>query len=142
MSLTDRLWNARASTNGPSSAVQVDIWIPGDPIPADGDWLLVGVASWSGYDRRLVSLIESLSRAPSRIALFNADVCDSQESVRAYIPRIGFVHHTPIVGHWHDGELVESENGYAGRHLIYRVLGLDPKASDEYVLQRPAGAAV
>jgi hypothetical protein len=142
MSLADRVWNPRATTGGPSSAVQVDIWNPGDPIPPTGDWLLIGVASWSGYDRRLVSLIESLTRAPGRIALFDADVCDSQESVRVYIPRIGFVHHTPIVGHWHDGALVESDNGYAARHLIYRVLGLDPKSADEYVLQRPTGAAV
>jgi hypothetical protein len=142
MTLADRLWNPAAPTDASPAASAFAVWVPGDPIPGKGDWLLIGVASWSRYDHRLLALLESLPAMPGRIAMFNADRCNSQEAVRDFIPQIGFVHHTPIVGLWRDGTFFEAENGYAGRHLIYRVLGLDPKQADEYVLQRPTGAAV
>src|SRR5262245_10376786 len=110
------------------------IWSPGDPTPLIGERILIGIAQWSRYDHRLLTLLGSLPRSICRIELFDADKCKSQEAVRDYIPQLDFVHHTPFVGFWRDGMLIESENGYAGRHLIYRVLGLDPQAADEFVI--------
>jgi hypothetical protein len=142
MSLHDRIWNPDSSSNGGTFANEFAVWAPGDPISQKGERLLIGVARWSQYDHQLLSLLESLPPAACRIDLFDADLCKTQEAVGDYIPGIGFVHHTPFVGYWRDGKLVQSENGYAGRHLIYRVLGLDPEEADRIVLQRPAPTAV
>jgi hypothetical protein len=141
MSLSDRVWNTDAASNGPPLANDFRIWSPGDPIPATGERLLIGVARWCTYDRRLLSHFESLPPSPCRIDLFDADRCTSQEAVRDYIPRIGLIHHMPIVGYWRDGVLVESDCGYSGRHLIYRVLGLDPQQAESVVIpvRTPSG---
>lgn len=142
MSLADRIWNPGVSSNGTPPANDFGLWVPGDPIPKDSDWLLIGVASWSRYDRQLVDLLESLPLLTVRVDFFNADHCTSQEAVQDYVPGIGFVHHTPIVGHWQHGQLTQSENGFAARHLIYRILGLDPKKAEEVVLNRPTRVTV
>jgi hypothetical protein len=141
MSLSERVWNPGNDTNGPPLPNEIRVWSPGDPIPATGERLLIGVARWCTYDRRLLSLLESLPRTPCQIDLFDADRCTSQEAIRDYVPQIGFVHHMPIVGLWRDGVLVESECGHAGRHLIYRVLGLDPTQAEAVVIpaRTPSG---
>jgi hypothetical protein len=133
MSLHNLVWELGEEPNVSPLDNDFTIWSPGEPIPLIGERILIGVARWSRYDHRLLSLLESLPRSICRIDLFDADRCQSQEAVRDYIP-IDFVHHTPFVGFWRDGKLIESENGYAGRHLIYRVLGLDPATADDFVI--------
>jgi hypothetical protein len=142
MSLADRVWNPDVASNGPPLANDFRIWSPGDLIPATGERLLIGLARWCTYDRKLLALLESLPSNSCRIDLFDADRCESQGAVRDYIPRIGFVHHMPIVGYWRDGLLVESECGHAGRHLIYRVLGLDPQRAEAVVIPTRAPSGV
>src|ERR1700730_9282171 len=55
------------------------VWQPGDPISADGVRLLLGVATWSGYDMRLLDVIaEALSRRRAEtpvVEVFNAVDC-------------------------------------------------------------------
>ena len=134
MTLHNRVWDQGDTSNGVLPANDIGIWSLGDPIPQSGERLLIGIARWSRYDHRLLSLLETIPRNTCQIELFDADRCKSQEAVRDYIADIGFAHHTPFVGLWRDGVLVESENGYAGRHLIYRVLGLDAAQADEFVI--------
>lgn len=38
--------------------------------------------------------------------------------------------HTPVVGLWVDGMLVETASGYGGRQLVARVCDLDPVEVD------------
>lgn len=134
---------ARALFPSVLGASRLEAWTPTDSAPA-GSALVIAAAPWSRYDLRLLDLLNSATvRAahPVRLVVFDADSCPPDELTRR-IPSRDRPLMTPVVGWWKNGRLVESACGYAGRHLIYRVLGLDPKASDDYVLQRPTGAAV
>jgi hypothetical protein len=62
------------------------------------------------------------------VFVFDVDVVASQEQFEAIIPGIGFVHHSPVVGYWQRGQLVEKACGFQGREIVSRLFGLDPKA--------------
>jgi hypothetical protein len=104
------------------------LWRPGDLLPATGKRLLIGVATWSAYDMKLLDAVsQALQRLPSglRVEVFNVADCSSPEAFDHYVPGIGSVFHTPVVGLWADGQLVEKATGRAGRELVARVSGLD-----------------
>lgn len=109
------------------------IWAVGDPIPRRGVFVLLGVATWSGYDMQLLdTLQEAMSRRGDHpdVALFNAGALKSMEAFNDYIPDLPFVFHTPAVGVWRDGVLTERAEGYAARDLVARMFG---SSSDEVV---------
>jgi hypothetical protein len=115
-------------------------WVSGRPLPTTSRLLLVGVAVWSGYD---LTLLDHLDRAVSdganpglHVYVFDVDESPSQETFSAIFPGIGFVHHTPVVGHWEGGELIEKACGFDGRQIVARLLGID-----EQLLHQPATAA-
>jgi hypothetical protein len=103
------------------------LWRPGDPIPGTGDRLLIGIATWSARD---LSLLDTLSAAVAQqntgllIDVFNVADCPSQAAFDRYIPGVGPVFHTPVVGFWSGGRLLEKASGKAGRDLAARVVGL------------------
>ncbi len=104
------------------------LWRPGDPIPQQGDRLLIGVATWSGYDMRLLDVIaEALSRRdPSHVPvvdLFNTADCKQHRDFKEYVPKLRAVFHTPVVGLWRNGRLDESREGYEARDLTARMFG-------------------
>jgi hypothetical protein len=103
------------------------LWSPGAPIPEGGVRLLVGIATWSAYDLRLLDLIEETPRAnwptPLVLELFNTDDCRSLDDFDHYVPGLGQVFHTPVVGLWRDGRLTEKAEGYAARDLVARMFG-------------------
>jgi hypothetical protein len=104
------------------------LWKPGDPVEPRGLRLLLGTATWSGYDMRLLDLIVAALTSSStafqgRVDVFNTAECKQPEDFRAYIPTLGFVHHTPVVGVWKDGRLEEAKQGYEGRDLAARMFG-------------------
>jgi hypothetical protein len=110
------------------------LWKPSDPIADRGIRVLVGTATWSGYDMRLLDVIdEALARmgtdAPL-IEVFDASYLPSQEAYRDYIPGLPMVFHTPVAGVWHDGVLRERAEGYDARELVARMFG---SSSDEIV---------
>lgn len=105
------------------------LWSPGDPIPAGGKRLLIGVATWSAYDMKLLDAVsQALPRLPAglTVEVFNVADCSSPEAFDQYVPGIGSVFHTPVVGLWCDGKLVDKATGRAGRELVARLSGLDP----------------
>jgi hypothetical protein len=109
-------------------------WKPGAPITDRGTRVLVGVATWSGYDMRLLDVIdEALGRqdgeAP-RVEVFNASYLPNQDVFEQYIPGLPPVFHTPVVGVWRDGILQERAEGYNARELVARMFG---SSSDEIV---------
>jgi hypothetical protein len=91
--------------------------------------LLVGVAVWSGYDMNLLDHLDQAvnggARADLVVYVFDADSCSSDAQFEAIIPGIGFVHHTPVVGHWEGGKLVEKACGFHGRQIVARLFGID-----------------
>ncbi|WP_439631500.1 hypothetical protein [Gemmata sp.] len=118
-----------------------DLW-PTDAVPnGTGNRLLVGVAVWSVYDLTLLDLLEDAARhghgAGTPIGVFNIDQLESADLDRL-LPGIGFVHHSPVVGHWVGGKLVEKSCGFHARELVARLFGLDSKAMIER--PEPAGA--
>jgi hypothetical protein len=50
-------------------------------------------------------------------------------------PGQGTPHHPPVVALWQDGRFVESACGFAGRHLVYRALEIEPGSAEKFVLK-------
>jgi hypothetical protein len=110
------------------------LWKPGDPIADTGVRVLLGTATWSGYDMRLLDVVdEALSRlgpAAPLVEVFDASYLPSQDVFHEYIPGLPPVFHTPVVGVWRDGTLHERGEGYDARELVARMFG---SSSDEIV---------
>src|SRR4051812_38315743 len=87
---------------------KLHIWEPGQPTSTHGPRLLIGVATWSGYDLNLLDLVEEAFHAPVRIDVFDTDKCRSMDDLNAYIPGFEIGHQPPYVGLWQDGTLVET----------------------------------
>ncbi|MCI0703425.1 MAG: hypothetical protein L0241_20290 [Planctomycetia bacterium] len=102
---------------------KLHLWSADQPIPAQGPRLLIGVATWSGYDMNLLDLIEEAPDNGVRVDVFDVDSVPSAELPRT-IPNTSFLQ-TPFVGYWVDGKLAESASGFDGRKLVARVCGLD-----------------
>jgi len=104
------------------------LWSPGNPIPAKGKRLLIGVATWSAYDMKLLDAVSQALQRPVldlTVEVFNVADCSSPEAFDQYVPGIGRVFQTPVVGLWSDGNLVDKATGRAGRELVAGVSGLD-----------------
>ena len=106
-----------------------------------GRRLVLGVAAWSIYDVRLLTLVSDAVASGAQLGLnvvvFDADELLSSAELQSKFPGIGEVFHTPIAGYWEAGQLKETASGFAGRQLVGRLLGFDPKL----VLEQPAAAA-
>src|SRR5262249_37299904 len=102
-------------------------WSPGDPRPEVGPFLLLGVAPWSGYDLRLLDVIEAqLKKGESRppvVRVFNIDECRVPDDFKRYIPRLGHVSQPPVAGLWRDGKLSWSTQGHAAREQVAGLFG-------------------
>src|SRR5262249_41660340 len=64
-------------------------WSPGDPIPASGNRLLVGVATWSAYDMKLLDTVSGALQRPKAgltVEVFNVADCPTPESFERYVP--------------------------------------------------------
>jgi hypothetical protein len=105
------------------------LWRPGDPIIfKDNVRLLIGVATWSGYDMRLLDVIaEALRRNLtdlSTIDVFNTVDCQSADDFTRYIPGLRDIAQTPVVGFfWRDEQFSTSYQGHAARESVAKVFG-------------------
>lgn len=110
------------------------LWQPGDPIIATGERLLIGVATWSGYDMRLLDVIaEALSRNPINppvIDVFNTAKCKHMKDFAVYIPGLSEAMQIPVIGFWRDQQFYAFEQGHAARERVARLFGSN---SDEIV---------
>lgn len=115
------------------------IWSLGDPV-APGCRLLIGVATWSGYDMQLLDVLaEALSREPAgkpTIEVFDIQECRRVEDFSQYVPGGLPVLQPPIVGLWQDGRLEWSAEGYAARDRVARMFGSNSDAIVEQVRER------
>jgi len=136
-------------------------WSPGDPVCSSGRRLLIGVATYSSLDMRLLDLVSESVRCrrldglmkqqlslPAGLSAFvqvpkeslHIDVfsvldCQSHEDFKPYIPSLGKVYQTPVAGLWDNGVLQSWATGAAGRTLVAQVCGLDPQVIASEVVQ-------
>jgi hypothetical protein len=91
--------------------------------------LVLGIALWSRYDLRLLSLVTEAAGRGSHpdldVAVFNVDEIASPAELQRLLPGLGEWFHTPVVGYWVAGQLQEATSGFAARQLIGRLLGFD-----------------
>jgi hypothetical protein len=133
---------ARARRLLPDRVTQPSLrwWSPDQPLPDDARFLLVGVAVWSGYDMNMLDHLDRAVAAGRRpdtpVYVFDTDAVSSREEFEAFLPGIGFVHHTPIIGYWESGELVDKACGFHGRQIVARLFGIE-----EHVLHERITAA-
>ena len=119
----------------------IRFWSPGDSIPVRGQRILIGLAPWSAIDRLLLTpIIQQATDLKSSLAVdvFNVDGL-SEEALEAYIPGMGKVHHTPVVGVWENGTLTQSATGFNGRKLLFQFLQLDPIRMQNSFFKRVSG---
>lgn len=93
------------------------------------DKLVVGVASWSKYDLALLDELDTFaaSHPGFRICVFDVDRVGRE--FEQFVPGIGEVVRTPVVGRWSAGVLVERGTGTAGREIVRRMTAQPVPAS-------------
>ena len=105
------------------------LWRPGDPIIfKDNVRLLVGVATWSGYDMRLLDVIaEAIRRksvVPPVVDVFNTVGCQRAEDFARYIPGLHEISQTPVAGFfWQEEQFSTSYQGHAARQTVAKIFG-------------------
>ena len=107
------------------------LWAPGDPIPQRGVFILLGIATWSGYDTLLLDMLqEAIASRDDHpvVAVFNAGILPSLEAFEAYIPGLPPPSQMPVVGVWHDGILTERAVGRFACDLVARMFGFSADA--------------
>lgn len=111
---------------------QFNLWKPGDPISDLGTRWLIGVAVWSGYDWDLLNQLDGhllISQCDDVFDVFDIDAAfTAHGSFEKHISDLGKIFHTPLVGLWEDGALINKGSGYAGRKLVIDRYGLTLKS--------------
>jgi hypothetical protein len=94
--------------------------------------LLIGVATYSREDLRLLDLVEEALKHQDgtgpRVDVFNTLDCRTDEDFARYVPGLGKVHQTPVVGVWEKGVLKEKAWGKPARDLVIQICGLHAPA--------------
>jgi hypothetical protein len=115
----------------------LQLWRPGMPIPDRGTRLLLGVATWSGYDMRLLDVIvNSQRRNPQEdliVEVFNVAECHKTSDFRRYIPKLQQVFHTPVVGVWRNGQFQDAWHGRQAREFVALQFGSSSDEITQYV---------
>jgi hypothetical protein len=114
-----------------SQSPRLKLWGKDEAVPATGQFLLVGVATWSGYDMKLLDVLELTPDGPDVIGVFDTAECKSHEDFEKRIPGIGEVFGMPVAGLWEDGRLVAKGWGHEGREIAFRACGIDPARMHE-----------
>ncbi len=98
-------------------------WLP-LPEPPNGttDKLVIGVATWSRYDLALLDDLAAFatSHPGVRVCVFDVDRVGGE--FERFVPGVGVVVQTPVVGLWSGGVLLERGSGSAGREIARRMM--------------------
>lgn len=123
-----------------------NLWRPGDAIPEHGPRHLIGVATWSGYDMRLLDVIAESIRHhpvdPTTIDVFNTADCHSVKDFARYIPGLNEVSHTPVWSFWNNGELCASVEGHTARGELAKFFGSTASEINAFVQDWIKGRAL
>lgn len=129
---------------------ELRLWRPGQPVLTNGRRLLIGVATYSVYDLKLLDIVHAhltsqkpfagdapiSADEPLTIDVFDILDCQTQSDFERYIPGIGPISQSPVVGLWVDGELQEKAIGGLGRRLVYRICRLPTDETDQLIFRR------
>ena len=108
------------------STSRLNHWKARDNIASAKRRVLIGVAPYSQYDLKLLEALNELPLDPAsdRIDVFDVLACQTQEDFEEYVPGIGKVYQTPVVGIWRNGKLEERNSGHSARELLMRLYGI------------------
>jgi hypothetical protein len=90
----------------------------GDPIPRVERWCLIGVATYSIDELRLLDVLKNDASRNLGFSIFLLDDCLSVEEIRRFIPGVGKVLQSPLLGIWSDGDLVGWLEGAQARQYL------------------------
>ena len=100
----------------------MEIWRPEEELPARGAHIWIGIASYSIPDLEMLDAIEAkLSREPTQnetIHLFDLSSLTDIGDFEKYLPGIGKVYQTPVIGIWEDGVMKEKASGTAAKNWL------------------------
>jgi hypothetical protein len=99
----------------------LELWQQHNPIPSSGSFLLVGVATWSGYDMQLLDEVEAALERPDRVGVFDLQDVHTPDDFAMWIPGLTGVVQGPVAGLWQHGRLVDSGAGHVAQTLVFRV---------------------
>jgi hypothetical protein len=84
--------------------------------------MLLGIAPYSLPDLELLDALKESHRQNStssqRVQVFDVLSCTNANDFDQYVPGIGRVYQTPVVGIWENGVLVQKATGLKARQLI------------------------
>lgn len=115
------------------------LWRPDDPIIfKDNVRTLIGVATWSGYDMRLLDVIaEAVHRKPVDppvVDVFNTADCQHTEDFARYLPGLDEVSQTPVVGFfWQEEQFSTLYQGHAARKTMAQLFGFAESEIEVFV---------
>ncbi len=67
---------------------RLHLFVRGQPASSTGRYLLIGIATWSDYDMKLLDRVDALSGDDLRVDVFDSDTFHSAEEIEALIPGI------------------------------------------------------
>lgn len=106
------------------------LWSPEMPIPQAATRILVGAADYSHPDLRLLDFVDQAlaqrNGADTCWQVFDTTECQRMEDFEKYIPGIGNVYQTPVIGVWQNGVLTQRAWGKPAREIILQRAGLGP----------------
>ena len=98
-------------------------WLPApEPPNGTGEKLVIGVAVWSRYDLALLDELNQFASTHPGVCICVFDVDRIGGEFEQFVPGIGGVGQTPVIGRWSGGVLVESGTGHAGREIVRRLM--------------------
>lgn len=90
--------------------------------PQQANRILIGFAPYSLHDLKLLdAVLEKVLNSKDRkehIEVFDVLTCQNQEAFNQFIPGIGKVIETPVVGIWENTVLVDKASGTKARNLL------------------------
>jgi len=102
-----------------AAARRLRLWRKNDVFSHTGWRILIGVAMYSEPDLRMLDrLADDCISCRAHVDVFDVSEVTTMEDLECYVPGIGLVCQTPLVGIWHDGKLIERMQGlFAWRRL-------------------------
>lgn len=101
---------------------EITIWSAETSTPRSGRRTLIGIAPYSLADLQLLDAVaESLSKGHAkqeRVEVFNILSCADQNDIDQWVPGIGKIYQTPVVGMWNDGQMIYKASGVEARRSI------------------------
>jgi hypothetical protein len=86
--------------------------------------------------RLLDEIVDALRKSNGQgmtVDVFNVWNCRSQTDFATYLPGLSNVLQSPVTGQWRDGQLLQTEQGYAARDWIARRFGSSSQAIVDHV---------